>query len=118
MQTLENHIRNERGKRMAATGAAEMMIRCVFNGSLSMRDVDIERRPYHGNCGCALHRIKAECGHYIYSVSKQKNISFSRREFKNKYCSLSLSPASAIYSQISILLCSYFDRELDSCVHI
>lgn len=34
---------------------AEMLIRCVFDGSISMQDFMIQRRPYHRNCGCALH---------------------------------------------------------------
>ncbi|EYU34917.1 hypothetical protein ABFS82_11G038000 [Erythranthe guttata] len=69
------------------TGAADLMFRCVFDGSLSMCDMDIERRPYHRDCKCALHEIKGKCPH---SGSKQRNIPFPNREFKSK-CSLSLS---------------------------
>ncbi|KAI3513836.1 hypothetical protein L1887_12033 [Cichorium endivia] len=43
-----------------ATGAAAMMLHCVFEGSLSMSEIDKERRPYHKNCSCALHRPKDE----------------------------------------------------------
>ncbi|MBA0779183.1 hypothetical protein Gotri_003457 [Gossypium trilobum] len=32
-----------------------MMFRCVFQGSISMQDCLMERRPYHRNCQCALH---------------------------------------------------------------
>lgn len=40
-----------------ATGAAEGMMRCVFEGCLSGCDTGIERRPYHRYCGCALHKF-------------------------------------------------------------
>ncbi|RXH74318.1 hypothetical protein DVH24_029039 [Malus domestica] len=40
---------------MSSAGVAGMMFRCVFEGSLSMQDTEIERRPYHKNCSCALH---------------------------------------------------------------
>ncbi|KAG6587851.1 hypothetical protein SDJN03_16416, partial [Cucurbita argyrosperma subsp. sororia] len=47
----------------------EMMGGCVFDGSISMRDFLIERRPYHRNCGCALHhRLKnGGCPHALNS---------------------------------------------------
>ncbi|CAL9026414.1 unnamed protein product [Prunus brigantina] len=41
---------------MPSAGVAGMMFQCVFEGSLSMQDSEIERRPYHKNCSCALHR--------------------------------------------------------------
>ncbi|XP_039141179.1 uncharacterized protein LOC120278451 [Dioscorea cayenensis subsp. rotundata] len=37
-----------------ATGV-EALLRCVFEGCIAFSDADIERRPYHRNCGCALH---------------------------------------------------------------
>ncbi|KAL1563468.1 hypothetical protein AAHA92_05931 [Salvia divinorum] len=40
------------------SAAAEMMGRCVFEGSLSMCDTDIERRPYHRDC--KLHCIRRQ----------------------------------------------------------
>ncbi|KAI5320720.1 hypothetical protein L3X38_040428 [Prunus dulcis] len=43
---------------MTSAGVAGMMFQCVFEGSLSMRDTEIERRPYHKNCSCALHKSK------------------------------------------------------------
>ncbi|XP_010047178.2 uncharacterized protein LOC104436145 [Eucalyptus grandis] len=39
-----------------ATGAAECLLRCVYEGCISGCDSGIERRPYHRNCGCALHK--------------------------------------------------------------
>ncbi|CAN4113142.1 unnamed protein product [Withania somnifera] len=43
-----------------STGAAAMVLQGVFDGNLSMSDMDMERRPYHKNCSCALHKQKGE----------------------------------------------------------
>ncbi|PQP97438.1 hypothetical protein Pyn_10107 [Prunus yedoensis var. nudiflora] len=43
---------------MTRAGVAGMMFQCAFEGSLSMQDTEIERRPYHKNCTCALHKFK------------------------------------------------------------
>ncbi|WMV36550.1 hypothetical protein MTR67_029935 [Solanum verrucosum] len=61
-----------------ATVAAAMMLQCVFDGSLSMSDMNIERRPYHKNCSCALHKQKGDnpttCVHSRYiSFPKRRN---------------------------------------------
>ncbi|KAK4746555.1 hypothetical protein SAY87_025592 [Trapa incisa] len=42
-----------------ATGAADGFLRC---GCMSSFDCVIERRPYHKNCGCALHEKKNDAG--------------------------------------------------------
>ncbi|GKC90150.1 hypothetical protein Tco_1150799 [Tanacetum coccineum] len=39
-----------------ASGAAELISRCVFYESLSMMEMHKEHRPYHKNCSCALHK--------------------------------------------------------------
>ncbi|GAA0164450.1 hypothetical protein LIER_43683 [Lithospermum erythrorhizon] len=49
-----------------AAGVVELLFQCVFVGSLSIKDTDKERRPYHKNCSCALHTL-------------QYNICFSHR---------------------------------------
>ncbi|KAL1563467.1 hypothetical protein AAHA92_05930 [Salvia divinorum] len=70
-----------------SSAAAEMMLRCVLEGSLSMCDTDIERRPYHHDCKCALHKEKGKCSH---SAPKQSNVAFPKRELGSK-CSFSIS---------------------------
>ncbi|KZV29618.1 hypothetical protein F511_00896 [Dorcoceras hygrometricum] len=79
-----------------ATVSADMMFQCVFDGSLSMSDMDIERRPYHKNCSCALHNLKDKCPH---SGSRRRTLSFAKRKF-GKDCSVSASPVSSQYSHI------------------
>ncbi|XWS70795.1 hypothetical protein CRYUN_Cryun03dG0080000 [Craigia yunnanensis] len=81
-----------------ATGAAEMMFRCVFEGSITMQDSLIERRPYHRNCDCALHKLKGVCSS---ACSPTRNISFPKKQHSGD-CSLSLS-ASKFSSQSSLL---------------
>ncbi|KAI3694840.1 hypothetical protein L1987_77821 [Smallanthus sonchifolius] len=65
-----------------ATRAARMLQDCVFEGSLSMSEMDKQRRPYHKNCSCALHRPKDEipkpCFHHT-------RISYSNTPSWNKY---------------------------------
>ncbi|KAK4369868.1 hypothetical protein RND71_009343 [Anisodus tanguticus] len=66
----------KRSEKTMANVAAEMMLQCVFDERLSMSDMNIERRPYHKNCSCALHKQKAEqpntCVH-------SRNISFPQK---------------------------------------
>ncbi|GMY35712.1 BEL1-like homeodomain protein 8, putative [Fagus crenata] len=53
-----------------------MMLKCVFNGSISMHDMEIERRPYHRNCSCALHKLVNVCSNY----SQHRKISFRKKK--------------------------------------
>ncbi|KAI6682377.1 hypothetical protein NL676_036258 [Syzygium grande] len=62
--------------------AAEALLWCVVNGSLSLNDVEIERRPYHRNCGCALHKLKGEPP---TACSRHKNMSFPKRELSGNF---------------------------------
>ena len=89
------HIQKERG---VATGAAKMMLQCVFGGSISIHDMEIERRPYHRYCNCALHNLKDGSSN---SCSHQRNISFPRKQSQTK-CSLSIA-ASKSSSHSSLL---------------
>ncbi|PQQ06121.1 hypothetical protein Pyn_40598 [Prunus yedoensis var. nudiflora] len=61
---------------MTSAGVAGMMFQCVFEGSLSMRDSEIERRPYHKNCSCAPHRSEGD----VCSNACQRNISFPKKQ--------------------------------------
>ncbi|KAL9667311.1 hypothetical protein QQ045_001662 [Rhodiola kirilowii] len=45
---------------MAAIGA-QILLQSVSNGCLTMHDTEIERRPYHRNCSCALHKSTSTC---------------------------------------------------------
>ncbi|KAK7840070.1 hypothetical protein CFP56_017170 [Quercus suber] len=66
-----------------AIGAAEMMLQCVFNGSISVHDMEIERRPYHRNCSCALHKLENVCSN---DYSQQGKISLPSQSLQ-KLCS-------------------------------
>ncbi|KAK2997447.1 hypothetical protein RJ639_025452 [Escallonia herrerae] len=60
-----------------STAAAEMMLQCVLGETLSVHDMDIERRPYHKNCSCALHKSKRE---HSTACSHHGNIFFPKKQ--------------------------------------
>ncbi|KAJ0089999.1 hypothetical protein Patl1_14825 [Pistacia atlantica] len=64
---------------------------------LSWRDLEIERRPYHRNCSCALHNLKGVCA---YNTCSQRNdISFPyKKQAWNSDRSLSISSSTSKFS--------------------
>uniref|UniRef100_A0A2P2Q7D8 Uncharacterized protein n=1 Tax=Rhizophora mucronata TaxID=61149 RepID=A0A2P2Q7D8_RHIMU len=66
-----------------AAGAADRLFRYVYEGCLSGGDMGIERRPYHRNCGCALHKIKENCPH---TVATCKNVSYRMKKSWSEGC--------------------------------
>ncbi|OIW19510.1 hypothetical protein TanjilG_06965 [Lupinus angustifolius] len=60
------------------TGAAgDGLFRWVYSGCISNYDNHVERRPYHRNCGCALHnKSPNNCTH---KFPKCNNVSYSMR---------------------------------------
>ncbi|KAK4257497.1 hypothetical protein QN277_007075 [Acacia crassicarpa] len=58
--------------------AADGVFRCLLEGSISSFDNGIERRPYHRNCGCALHNGNIStakvpictCGNVSYPIRR------------------------------------------------
>ncbi|KAM7472971.1 hypothetical protein LguiA_011154 [Lonicera macranthoides] len=90
-----------------ATVVAKMMLGCGVDGSVSLHDVEIERRPYHRNYSCALHKSK---GKFSNACSHHRNVSFTKKKSWND-CSLFVE-ASKLYSQSSSLSdTSFRDRE-------
>ncbi|KAA3476820.1 Cyclophilin-like peptidyl-prolyl cis-trans isomerase family protein isoform 1 [Gossypium australe] len=71
-----------------ATGATAEMIRCVLESSLVMQEIEVERRPYHRNCSCALHNLKGVCSSAF--CSRSRNVCFSKKKTLND-CSLSMA---------------------------
>ncbi|KAL9399698.1 hypothetical protein Peur_008659 [Populus x canadensis] len=53
------------------------MFRCVFDGCISMDSMEIERRPCHRNCNCALHKSKAGSSP---SFPQPRNILFPEKQ--------------------------------------
>ncbi|MFS7945464.1 hypothetical protein Hanom_Chr06g00524601 [Helianthus anomalus] len=49
---------------MASGAAGDGVFGNVFGGSISSDDIGIQRRPYHRNCSCALHKSgEHHCSH-------------------------------------------------------
>ncbi|KAF8393087.1 hypothetical protein HHK36_021328 [Tetracentron sinense] len=66
-----------------ATGAAEGLLQCVLEGCISGSAMDIERRPYHRNCGCALHKSGGGCSN---SSHRNTKISYPMRRAWSESC--------------------------------
>nr|XP_016480639.1 PREDICTED: uncharacterized protein LOC107801764 [Nicotiana tabacum]XP_018624833.2 uncharacterized protein LOC104091733 [Nicotiana tomentosiformis] len=77
-----------------ATGAAgDGLFRGVFDGCISGHDTGIQSRPYHRNCGCALHKSRGNCSH----SSPYMNVSYPIRRSWSESC-LALAAASSAAS--------------------
>ncbi|KAL4325053.1 hypothetical protein GQ457_11G017910 [Hibiscus cannabinus] len=60
-----------------AAGAADGIFRSLYEGCLSGSNVCIEHRPYHRNCGCALHdKSHWKCSH---AFPKSNSVSYPLR---------------------------------------
>ena len=83
---------------MAAMGVADMALQCcVFEGSMSLHDTEIDRMPYHRFCSCALHKSK---GALVSNSScfKERKVSFPWKAKSGSTTSLSIA-ASKVSSQ-------------------
>ncbi|OIV99873.1 hypothetical protein TanjilG_26211 [Lupinus angustifolius] len=62
---------------MASGAAGDGLFRWVYSGCISNYDNCVERRPYHRNCGCALHnKSPKNCTH---KVTRCNNVSYPMR---------------------------------------
>ncbi|KAK9149541.1 hypothetical protein Scep_008298 [Stephania cephalantha] len=66
-----------------ATVAADSLLGCIFEGCIAGSDNDIERRPYHRNCGCAMHKSRGSC---CKSSPKNQQVSFPMRRARSESC--------------------------------
>ena len=107
-----------------ATGAAEALFWGVYEGCISGCDTGIERRPYHRNCKCALHKPKGGTTTGFRSPAKgNHNLSYRlRRSWSegslavavaaSRRCSPSSSPVVAIEAGRTLLgLCNEDEEE-------
>lgn len=84
-----------------ASGAADGLFRCVYEGCISGCDTGIERRPYHRNCGCALHnKSRKASSHALPARPCKKNVSYPMRRSWSEG-SLALQAAAAANSNHS-----------------
>ncbi|KAL2249521.1 uncharacterized protein LOC105166398 [Sesamum indicum] len=70
-----------------ATGAAGG---AMFEGCISGADMGIQRRPYHKNCKCALHKARGRCPH----SPRNNNVSYPIRRSWSEGCLALMSPTS------------------------
>ncbi|CAL1414864.1 unnamed protein product [Linum trigynum] len=60
-----------------ADSIASMVVQCALQGSLSIHDTVVERRPYHRNCECALHKLKDSKFSGVWC--SERNLSFPKK---------------------------------------
>lgn len=49
-----------------STGAAgDGFFKGMYDGCIPGHDMGVENRPYHRNCGCALHKTRSDCSHSL-----------------------------------------------------
>ncbi|XP_022883706.1 uncharacterized protein LOC111400531 [Olea europaea var. sylvestris] len=115
-----------------ATGAAgDGLLRGVYEGCISGSDMGIQRRPYHKNCKCQLHKSRQNCLH----LSKYRSVSYPVRRSWSEGClalmgvGISSSPCSSparsigeiTRMQTQLILCKEDEEEetksiIDTCV--
>ena len=95
------HIREKKKytkkRNQMASRALEMVFGYVLEGTLAMQDMEIERRPYHKNCNCALHSSKGNSSSInVYACSHQRNIAnFPKKQTKWSDFSLSMEASTS-----------------------
>ncbi|KAF3678959.1 putative homeobox protein knotted-1-like 3-like [Capsicum annuum] len=96
-----------------ATGAAgaDGIFRGIFDGCISGHDTGIQRRPYHKNCTCELHKSKGNCSH----SSRCANISYKIRRSWSESCLSLVASSSAGSSCHSSTSSSPATGGLDVC---
>lgn len=74
-----------------STGAAgDGLLRGMFEGCISGGDMGIQRRPYHKNCKCAMHKSRAgNCTH----SSRYNNVSYPIRRSWSEGCLALMNPS-------------------------
>uniref|UniRef100_M1ADF5 Uncharacterized protein n=1 Tax=Solanum tuberosum TaxID=4113 RepID=M1ADF5_SOLTU len=76
------------------SAAGDAIFRGVFEGSISGHDLEISKRPYHRNCGCALHKSRGNCSH----SSRYMTVSYPIRRSWSEGCLSLVAAASAAAS--------------------
>ncbi|PIN20304.1 hypothetical protein CDL12_06984 [Handroanthus impetiginosus] len=74
---------------MSAGAAGDGLLRGVFEGCISNGDMGIQRRPYHKNCKCALHKERGRCSH----ASRYDKVSYPIRRSWSEGCLALMNPS-------------------------
>ncbi|WCJ30061.1 hypothetical protein M5689_011645 [Euphorbia peplus] len=67
-----------------AARAADLLVQSVFDGSITMHDLEIQRRPYHKDCNCALHNSQGIIA--PTACSQHGTMSFPRKKSSTLSC--------------------------------
>ncbi|KAK7411635.1 hypothetical protein VNO78_03070 [Psophocarpus tetragonolobus] len=80
---------------MATGAAADGLFRPIYEGCISGFDNDVERRPYHKNCGCALHSKKKSNKPCTHKMRRSKVSYPMRRAWSDGSLAVASSSATA-----------------------
>lgn len=83
---------------LSMAAAADGLFRPIYEGCISGHDHGVERRPYHRNCGCALHSNNKSCRH---RMPRCNNVSYPMRRAWSEGSLLVLSANSSAHSSPS-----------------
>ncbi|KAL8149780.1 hypothetical protein AgCh_006695 [Apium graveolens] len=50
---------------MSIGAAGDGLFRGMYDGCIPGHDTGVQNRPYHRNCGCALHKTRSDCSHSL-----------------------------------------------------
>ncbi|KAK8543257.1 hypothetical protein V6N13_136214 [Hibiscus sabdariffa] len=95
-----------------AAGAADGIFRSLYEGCLSGNNICVEHRPYHKNCGCALHdKSQWNCSH---AFPKSKSVSYPLRRTWSEG-RLTMKTATAAAASLSVSSAWGGKRQLGPC---
>ncbi|ESW10436.1 hypothetical protein PHAVU_009G209300 [Phaseolus vulgaris] len=83
---------------MASSAAADGLFRPIYEGCISAYDNDVERRPYHRNCSCALHNKSRRGRACSHKMPRCNSVSYPVRR---AWSEGNLAMAAAAYSSPS-----------------
>lgn len=100
--------------RMSTGAAGDGLFKGIHDGCIPGHGMDVQNRPYHRNCGCALHKTRSHCSH---SILKSK-VSYPIRRAWSKAITASTRPSPAKNEDIrrsnsSKNMISLFGEDLD-----
>ncbi|KAF6147428.1 hypothetical protein GIB67_016785 [Kingdonia uniflora] len=79
---------------------AEVVLQYVHKGCISAYDSEVQRRPYHRNCSCTLHKSKSV--HLRILVLKRRSHSHPKNRRASVECRVSMTSRSLECTQLGL----------------
>uniref|UniRef100_A0A7N0TFP2 Uncharacterized protein n=1 Tax=Kalanchoe fedtschenkoi TaxID=63787 RepID=A0A7N0TFP2_KALFE len=91
-----------------AAFATQILPQRVTHGCLSIQDIETDRRTYHCNCSCALHKPNTP---YSKSCSQQNNSLFLKKQPLKVILSLTTTTSSTVSHFVKESSCKGIDDQ-------